>query len=103
LPGIYFNWRYYDFTFQNTLSCYASIENITFIKILNKGGGFITQDFKNYDYIIVGILNTNNLQTKISALPDNDDFIDSLKKQNKIILDVFANPYIYIDFGRLIN
>ena len=49
---------------------------------------------KNYDYVIVGVLNTSNLANEdFGVTQQTIDFIDSLTNQNKIILDVFANPY----------
>ena len=82
-------------TFQNTLGHYASIENYHIHKNIRlREADSLLKILRNYDYVIVGVLNTNNLANEdFGVTQQTIDFVDSLKNQNKIILDVFANPY----------
>ena len=82
-------------TFQNNLNHYASIESYHIHKnIKSREADSLLKILKNYDYVIVGVLNTSNLANEdFGVTQQTIDFIDSLTNQNKIILDVFANPY----------
>jgi beta-N-acetylhexosaminidase len=81
--------------FQKMLSCYAPVDNFYVKNNLDSSGtDSLLKILKKYDYIIAALINTNNLANEEFGIsPKTIDFIYSLKKQNKIILDVFANPY----------
>ncbi|MFA4850927.1 MAG: glycoside hydrolase family 3 N-terminal domain-containing protein [Bacteroidales bacterium] len=81
--------------FQKMLSCYAPVDQYNLSKYYKKTeADSILKILKNYSYVIVGIHNTTNLANLNFGITRRTiDFIDSLKKQNKIILDIFANPY----------
>jgi len=59
---------------------------------------------KKYSYVVVGINNTNNFASKDFGITEQTiAFIDSLKKRNGIILDVFASPYVLSRFENTNN
>jgi beta-glucosidase-like glycosyl hydrolase/CubicO group peptidase (beta-lactamase class C family) len=81
--------------FQKMLSCYALVDQYNLSKNCKKHeADSLLKILKKYSYVIVGIQNTNNLPTVNFGITQRTiNFIDSLKNQNKIILDIFANPY----------
>jgi len=81
--------------FQKVMSRYASIDNFYVNKKIKKSEvDSLISILKNYSYVIVSIQNTTNLANENFGISkETIAFIDTLKDQNKIILDIFANPY----------
>lgn len=88
--------------FQKVMSRYASIDNFYANKKIKKSEvDSLISILKNYSYVIVSIQNTTNLANENFGISNETiAFIDTLKDQNKIILDIFANPY---SLGRFEN
>ncbi|MGD0711999.1 MAG: glycoside hydrolase family 3 N-terminal domain-containing protein [Bacteroidales bacterium] len=82
-------------TFQKVLSNYASIDYFNLNKNCKKGeADTLRKKLKKYNLIIVGIHDTHNLVAKKFGITKQAiDFVDSLSRHKKIILDVFGNPY----------
>ena len=82
--------------FQNVLSFYAPFDHYSINKNLKESqADSLLKLLRNYSYVIVGIQNTNNFAKEDFGVTEHSlDFIDSLTTQNKVILDVFASPYI---------
>ncbi len=89
-------------SYQNSLERYANFDTYAVNRnFLPKDRDLILMKLKKYDYIIVAVLNTNNLPSEKFGISDQTfQFIDILKNQNKIILNVFANPY---NLSRIVN
>ena len=81
--------------FQKVLSNYASIDFYNLNKNCKKGeADTLRKKLKKYNLIIVGIHDTHNLVARNFGITKQAiDFVDSLSRHKKIILDVFANPY----------
>lgn len=83
-------------TFQKMLANYEKIDNY----FLQKNTDNLKIDslinvLKKYDYVIVSIQNTNSLANlKFGVSQKTFDFIDSLRKTKKVILNIFGNPYL---------
>ncbi len=89
--------------FAKYLSYYAKIDNF----YINKNARYndfvkLRQKLLNYDLIIVGILNTNNFNTKTYGISENTVwFLARLAEQKNVILDIFASPYALNKFPNL--
>lgn len=84
-----------DNVFQEYLSYYAPVEHFYLSResSLQEQNNLLNK-IKDYDLIIVGVLNTNNSASNNYGIRTSTyHFIESLQKQNKFILDIFANPY----------
>jgi beta-N-acetylhexosaminidase len=91
--------------FQNVLSNYAPFDHYNIGKeIIISAADSLLKLLRNYSYVIVGIQNTNNYANKdFGITAQTIAFIDSLKKQNNVILDVFASPYVLSRFENTYN
>jgi len=81
--------------FQKVLSRYAPVDNFNVHKNIKKTeADSLMCILKNYSNVIISIQNTSNLANENFGISkETIAFIDTLKDQNKIILDIFANPY----------
>ncbi|NTW34298.1 MAG: serine hydrolase, partial [Bacteroidetes bacterium] len=82
-------------TFSSMLSRYARVDQYFLSKNYKKQeADSILKALGKYEYVIVALLSTNNLPAgNFGIIHKSLDFIDTLQKQNNIILNVFANPY----------
>jgi len=81
--------------FVNTLKKYSYIDKF----FLRKDAEFseiksLLEKLDKYNLVIVGIHNTNNSPRKNYGISQRTlDFVSLLKKETKVVLDIFANPY----------
>ncbi len=81
--------------FVKTLEKYSNIEKF----FLKKDAEFseiksLVEKLNKFDLIIVGVHNTNNSPRKNYGISQRTlDFVSLLRKETKVILDIFANPY----------
>ncbi|HRS54635.1 MAG TPA: glycoside hydrolase family 3 protein, partial [Bacteroidales bacterium] len=82
-------------TFQQTMSNYANINHFNLNKNANtKEIKNLIEKLNNYNLIIIGLHNTNDKTSENYGITNEQiSFINNLKKNKKIILDIFANPY----------
>ncbi|NVO01283.1 MAG: serine hydrolase [Bacteroidetes bacterium] len=92
-------------TFQNYLCNYATLDAFNISKLPKKELADSMQNLlSKYDLIIIGLHNTNIFANKQFGITQPSiDFIDSLSKKSKIILDIFANPYCLPRFTGIKN
>ncbi|MBI9038979.1 MAG: serine hydrolase [Bacteroidales bacterium] len=81
--------------FQKMMNNYAKIDNFTMPKEPNDADIFsLLSKLSDYNLVIVGMHNTSIFPSrKFGIAQKSIDFIDSLKNQNKVILDLFASAY----------
>lgn len=81
--------------FNSTLNLYAKVEGFAVDKeqlIAQKSE--LLKKLKNYSVVIIGIHNPKNTMSKSAGLTKEiSEFIESLNKQSKVIVNLFANPY----------
>ncbi len=77
--------------FLNTLQKYTSITEIT-----EKDTDSINAILKNYDYVIVGFHKSDKAWKKHDFTDKELATLQSIAKNNKVILDVFTKPYTLI-------
>jgi beta-N-acetylhexosaminidase len=84
-----------DNKFNEILSRYAQIEMFSLSKISRqRERDTLQKRLALYDLIIVGIAGTpNNPDKNFGIDKDNIGFVKKLTNQNRVIVDVFANPY----------
>ncbi len=81
--------------FQEYLSYYAPVDHF----YLSRESSVQEQEallskLKDYSLVILGLLNTNNsAKNNYGIRKSSYSFIEKLQRQNKIILNFFANPY----------
>ena len=82
-------------TFQETLGNYSKIDHFQILSNPdNKTINTLLKELNNYNLVIVGIHKTSNLPYINFGISANAiKFITLLKKQKKVILDIFGNPY----------
>jgi beta-N-acetylhexosaminidase len=82
-------------SFQSVLSHYAAIDAYALSKRhKKKEADSLIKILSKYDLVIISLHNTTNLAyNDFGVTQQTIDFIDTLRKTKKIILDVFANPY----------
>jgi len=85
-----------EFTvFQDYLQRYTKLDNYTISKDAS------TEEFNaligsltKYDYVIVGVHNTNQYAVKTYGITTQTlNFVSELAKKQKVVLDLFCNPY----------
>jgi beta-glucosidase-like glycosyl hydrolase/CubicO group peptidase (beta-lactamase class C family) len=81
--------------FQKRLDLYANVDHFyTKSDITQKEQNKLFSQLKNYNAVIVGIQNTGiSVRKKFGITSSAINFVNTLQKQNKIIFDLFANPY----------
>jgi len=81
--------------FQEMMNNYARIDNFTMPKEASDDEIFLLlSELSDYNLVIVGIHNTSIFPSrKFGITQKSIGFINSLKHQNKIILDIFASAY----------
>ncbi len=91
--------------FQNALSFYGAFDHYNVGRNMKASeADSLLKLLHNYSCVVVGIQNTNNYANKdFGVCAQAISFIDSLKKQNKVILDIFANPYVLSRFTNTDN
>ena len=86
--------------FQKTLKLYADVKTFHINKFADqKTWNALKQKLKNYNLIIVSFHKTNRIPRKnygvsLSSIKQ----ISNLAKQNNVIIDIFANPYVLRKF-----
>ncbi len=85
----------YKGIFQQRLESYASIDHFYAKKEISTiEQNKLFESLKDYNLVIVGVQNTSIFASRKFGISKSEiDFINKLQKQNKIILDIFANPY----------
>jgi beta-N-acetylhexosaminidase len=82
--------------FPNTLKKYTQVEHFSYSK--NREEEIIAA-LSDYDYVIFGLYTSNANPWKSYRISDEvKRFIRRVSLQNKLIIDVFGNPYGLIDF-----
>ena len=91
--------------FQNYLCNYATLDLYNISKNPKKElSDSLKKVLSKYDLIIVGLHNTNIYANKQFGITQPSiDFIDTISKNTKIILDIFANPYCLNRFTGIKN
>ena len=81
--------------FQRQLCNYAKFDNYNISKNpTTQEKDTILSKLQKYNLIIIGIHNTNNSPKKNFGITQQTiDIINSIKTKQKIVLDIFANPY----------
>ncbi len=81
--------------FQQTLSNNIKIDNYNIKSTASYSDiKLLVNKLSKYDYVIIGIHNTNYLvKDNYGITQKSIDFIDLLKQKTKVILDIFAVPY----------
>ena len=81
--------------FQEMMNNYAKIDNFTMPKEPTDDEiSLLLSELTGYNLVIVGIQNTSIFPSrKFGITQKSIDFVNLLKNQNKIILDVFASAY----------
>ncbi len=81
--------------FQNRLEDYAPVNHFYLdSEITSDNRNKMLEELKTYNLVIVGVQNTSiSAYKKFGITPSTIDFVNTLQQQNKIVLDVFANPY----------
>ncbi len=82
--------------FQQTLSNYSPMKHFGIDKDAKQGAfDTVLAELKNYNLVIIHINNTNNKPDKNFGLtPQVMAMLKAVMKQNKVIVNVAANPYI---------
>lgn len=82
--------------FQTTLSNYSPIKHFGIDKDAKQSMfDTVLAQLKNYNIVIVHLNNTNNKPDKdFGITTQSKSFIKALMKQNKVIINIAANPYI---------
>jgi beta-glucosidase-like glycosyl hydrolase/CubicO group peptidase (beta-lactamase class C family) len=82
--------------FQQTLSNYAPMKHFGIDKDAKQGAfDTVLTELKNYNLVIIHINNTNNKPDKIFGLTQQVmTMLKAVMKQNKVIVNIAANPYI---------
>jgi beta-N-acetylhexosaminidase len=82
--------------FANTLKKYTQVEHFSYSKGREEE---IIAALSDYDYVIFGLYTSNDSPWKSYRISDEvKRFIRRVSLQNKLIIDLFGNPYGLIDF-----
>lgn len=91
----------YETTFQKTLSLYDDVRHYT----INKSAGMdafkaLIGRLVKYDVVILGYHRPNRAPSSFGLSAESIWFAHELSKYTKVVLDVFASPYVLSKFKR---
>lgn len=91
--------------FQNTLSLYSKVEHYNFTQYNDSvKTNELLQKLQEYNLIIIAICNTRVLSTNAYGININTfPIINKIKKNKKVVLNIFANPYTLSYIGDTSN
>lgn len=89
--------------FQDYLSRYAKVDNFSINKSASSDEFYtIESKLTDYDYVIVGIHDTRQYSVKTYGITTETlNLVSRLARKQKIILDLFGNPYALKRFSNL--
>lgn len=89
--------------FQDFLLRYARVDNYTINKSAPESDFFALETkLADYDYVIVGVHNTSQYAVKTYGITTTAlEFVSRLARKQKVVLDLFGNPYALKRFSNL--
>ncbi len=89
--------------FDDYLSRYTKIDNFDIDKSATASDFLkLQKKLANYDYIIIGLLKTNQYSIKTYGITQNSiNFIENLAQTKSVVLDLFGNAYALNRFSKL--
>ena len=91
--------------FQQTLNLYTRVDHFGMDRDAStETADSVQKKLVDYNLVIVNINNTNNSPSRNFGIrPNTMDMIDTLRSKTKVIVSVFANPYILGKMGGIEN